>query len=176
MDMSMDNLMLYIATYSDAASAAEDYRQLQAMKEEDLELVSSVVIHRDGDGKISVDEHGTGQVPKGALIGGAAGLVVGLFAPPLLAATAVGAGIGAVAGKIAERHEEKKIGVDLEEALPPDSSAILAIIDDRYLDRVDTALDTSIRKVQKAIDRDDFEALQKAIDEGGDRIAKAVES
>lgn len=174
--MSMDNLMLYVATYPDAASAAEDYRQLQAAREADLEVVSSVVMHRDADGKVTVDEHGTGQVSSGALIGGAAGLVVGLFAPPLLAATAVGAGIGAVAGKIAERREERKIGVDLEEALPPDSSAIIAIIDDRYLDRIDAALDTSLRKVEKAIDKDDYEALQKAIDEGGDRIAKAIAS
>lgn len=174
--MSMDNLMLYIATYDDAASATEDYRNLQAAREADLEVVSSIVMHRDADGKVTVDEHGTGQVSSGALIGGAAGLVVGLFAPPLLAATAVGAGIGAVAGKIAERREEKKIGIDLEEALPPDSSAILAIIDDRYLDRVDAALDKSLRKVEKAIDEDDYEALQKAIDEGGDRIAKAVAS
>jgi uncharacterized membrane protein len=172
----MDNLMLYIATYDDAASAADDYRRLQAAREADLEIVSSVVMHRDADGKVTVDEHGTGQVSSGALIGGAAGLVVGLFAPPLLAATAVGAGIGAVAGKIAERREEKKIGIDMEETLPPNSSAILAIIDDRYLDRVDAALDKSLRKVEKAIDQDDYEALQKAIDEGGDRIAKAVAS
>jgi uncharacterized membrane protein len=174
--MGMDNLMLYVATYDDAASAAEDYRALQAAREADLEMVSSVVVHRDADGKISVDEHGTGQVRSGALIGGAAGLVVGLFAPPLLAATAVGAGIGAVAGRIAERHEEKKIGIDLEEVLPPNSSAIVAIIDDRYLDRVEEALSKSLRKVEKAIDKDDYEALQKAIDEGGDRIAKAMAS
>jgi uncharacterized membrane protein len=174
--MAMDNLILYIATYDDAAAAAEDYKRLQAAREVDLEVVSSVVMHRDADGKVTVDEHGTGQVASGAMIGGAAGLVVGLFAPPLLAATAVGAGIGAVAGKIAERREEKKIGVDMEEALPPNSSAILAIIDDKYLDRIDAALDKSLKKVQKAIDKDDYEALQKAIDEGGDRIAKAVAS
>lgn len=174
--MSLDNLMLYIATYDDAASAAEDYRQLQAAREADLEVVSSVVMHRDADGKVTVDEHGTGQVAGGAMIGGAAGLVVGLFAPPLLAATAVGAGIGAVAGKIAERREEKKIGVDMEEALPPNSSAILAIIDDRYLDRIDAALSKALRKIDKAIDRDDYEALQKAIDEGGDEIARAISS
>jgi uncharacterized membrane protein len=64
----------------------------------------------------------------------------------------------------------------MEEALPPNSSAILAIIDDRYLDRIDAALGKSLKKVEKAIDKDDYEALQKAIDEGGDRIAKAVAS
>ena len=174
--MGMDNLMLYIATYDDAASATEDYRQLKAAEVADLEIVSSVVVHRDDDGRVSVDEHGTGHVAGGAVIGGAAGLVLGLFAPPLLAATAIGAGVGAIAGKMAERHEEKKIGVDLEETLPKGSSAIIAVIDDRYLDRIDAALANALKKMDKAIDRDDYEELQKAIDEGGDKIAKAIAS
>lgn len=174
--MGMDNLMLYVATYDDAAAATEDYTALKDAEGADLEVVSSVVMHRDPDGRISVDEHGSGHVASGAIIGGGAGLVLGLFAPPLLAATAIGAGVGAIAGKLAERHEEKKIGVDLEETLPRGSSAIVAVIDDRYLDRIDAALVKAIKKVEKAIDRDDYEELQKAIDEGGDRIAKAIAS
>ena len=174
--MAMENLILYVATYDDAAAATEDYKSLKEAETADLEVVSSVVMHRDADGKVSVDEHGSGHVAGGALIGGAAGLVLGLFAPPLLAATAVGAGVGAIAGKLAERPEEKKIGVDLEESLPPGSSAIVAVIDDRYLDRVDAALSSAIKKIDKAIDKDDYEELQKAIDEGGDKIAKAISS
>lgn len=174
--MGMDNLMLYVATYDDAAAATNDYATLTAAREADLEVVSSVVMHRDTDGRVTVDEHGTGQVASGAWIGGGAGLVLGLFAPPLLAATAIGAGVGAIAGKLAKKHEEKQMGVDLEEYLPKGSSAIVAVIDDRYLDRVDKALGDAQKKVDKAIDRDDYEALEKAISEGGDKIAKAIAS
>jgi uncharacterized membrane protein len=174
--MGMDNLILYVATYDDTASATEDYKALKDAEVADLEVVSSVVMHRDDDGRVSVDEHGSGHVAGGALIGGGAGLVLGLFAPPLLAATAIGAGVGAIAGKLAERHEEKKIGVDLEESLPKGSSAIVAVIDDRYLDRIDAALSKAVKKIDKAIDKDDYEALQKAIDEGGDEVARAIAS
>ncbi|KRC61237.1 hypothetical protein ASE14_10000 [Agromyces sp. Root81] len=174
--MGMDNLVLYVATYDDAGAAADDYETLKAAQEADLEIVSSVVMHRDADGRVAVDEHGTGQVASGAWIGGAAGLVVGLFAPPLLAATAIGAGVGAIAGKIAKKHEEKKMGVDLEEVLPVGSSAIVAVIDDRYLDRIGSALAKASKKIDKAIDRDDYEELEKAISEGGDKIAKAIAS
>ena len=54
----------------------------------------------------------TTAVPRGggAVLGGTAGLVVGLFAPPLLAATAIGAGIGAVVGKLSKKHHEKEFG------------------------------------------------------------------
>ena len=175
--MGMDNLALYVATYDDTASATEDYKSLKAAEAaSDLEVVSSVVMHRDDAGRVAVDEHGTGQVASGAWIGGAAGLVLGLFAPPLLAATAVGAGVGAIAGKLAKKHEEKKMGIELEEYLPKGSSAIVAVIDDRYLDRIDAALDKAVKKIDKAIDRDDYAALEKAIDEGGDKIAKAIAS
>ena len=174
--MNMDNLVLYVATYDDTAAATEDYKALKAAEAADLEVVSSVVMHRDDDGRVAVDEHGTGQVAAGAWIGGAAGLVLGLFAPPLLAATAVGAGVGAIAGNLAKKHEEKKMGIELEEYLPKGSSAIVAVIDDRYLDRVDAALGAAQKKINKAIDRDDYEELEKAINEGGDKVAKAIAS
>ena len=139
--MGMDNLALYVATYDESATATDEYRSLkEAAASDDLEVVSSVVLRRDDDGRVTVDEHGTGQVAAGAWIGGAAGLVVGLFSPPLLAATAIGAGVGAISGKIAKKREEKKVGLELEEYLPKGSSAIVAVLDDKYLDRIDAAL------------------------------------
>ncbi|SFR91990.1 Uncharacterized membrane protein [Agromyces sp. CF514] len=175
--MGMDNLLLYVATYDDADVATDQYRSLKGAAEGDeLEVVSSVVLRRGEDGRVTVDEHGTGQVASGAWIGAGAGLVVGLFAPPLLAATAIGAGVGAISGKLAKKHDEKKVGLELEEYLPKGSSAIVAVIDDRYLDRIDSALAKASKKVSKAIDRDDFEALEKAITEGGDKIAHAISS
>ncbi|MET4159936.1 DUF1269 domain-containing protein [Agromyces sp. PvR057] len=175
--MGMDNLVLYVATYDAATTATDDYRLLkQAESSSDLEVVSSVVLRRGDDGRVTVDEHGTGQVAAGAWIGGAAGLVVGLFSPPLLAATAIGAGVGAISGKLAKKHDEKKVGIELEEYLPKGTSAIVAVIDDKYLDRIDAALAQTQKKISKAIDRDDYEQLEKAIDEGGDKIAKAIAS
>ena len=95
--MQGDNLYLVAGTYSASATAAEDYKALRAgEKDGKYEVVASVVMNRDASGKVDVDEHGDGRVGGGAILGGTAGLVVGLFAPPLLAATAVGAGIGAV--------------------------------------------------------------------------------
>jgi hypothetical protein len=37
-------------------------------------------------------------------------------------------------------------------------------------------LGNAVKKVDRAIDRDDYEELEKAINEGGDRIAKAIAS
>ena len=109
-------------------------------------------MNRDANGKVDVQEHGDAHVASGAVLGGAAGLVLGLFAPPLLAATAIGAGIGAGIGKFNKQHEEKQLGVEVEEYLPPGSSAVVAVVDDVYADKVEDALVNSDKRINQAID------------------------
>ena len=171
------NLLLYVAAYGgNTAAAKADYKRLKEL--DDFAVIASVVLTREADGNVDVDEHGGMQVGRGATLGGVAGLVVGLFAPPLLAATAVGAGIGAAAGKIAKHHDEKKIesAVDDNDWLPPGCSAIVAVIDDEYLDRVDAAVADAEKKVNKAIDKGDYDEVVKALNEGGQQIVEAVDS
>ena len=169
------NLVLYVASYGDAAAAKQDYQSLKSF--DDTVVVASVVLDRDAEGTVKVEEHGGGQVAAGATLGGVAGLVVGLFAPPLLGAMAVGAVAGGVAGKIAKRHDEKKIASSLDEAewLPANSSAIVAVVDDRYLDKIDSAVDHATKKVNKAIDKGDYDDVVKAVNEGGEKIVEAVD-
>jgi uncharacterized membrane protein len=171
------NLLLYVAAYGgDTAAAKKDYSALKEL--DDLAVIASVVLSREADGQVDVHEHGGMQVGRGATLGGVAGLVVGLFAPPLLAATAVGAGIGAAAGKISKHHDEKKIesAVDENDWLPPGSSAIVAVIDDEYLDRVDAAVADAQKKVSKAIDKGDYDDVVNALNEGGEKIVEAIDS
>ncbi len=176
--MADANLVLVVGTYSVTGAAADDYKALKAGEDAgDYLVVGAVVLNRDASGKVDVAEHDSGaHVGGGAVLGGTAGLVVGLFAPPLLAATAVGAGIGAVVGKLSKKHQEKELGVEMEEYLPPGSSAIVAVVDDVYADRVEAALANSDKRINKAIDKGDYDELQKAIAESSDEVAKAVDS
>lgn len=173
--MTDPNLVLYIATYDDAAAADEDYAALKAaQKAGDFHILGGVVARRDADGATHVDEH-TAATAGGATVGGVAGLVVGLFAPPLLAATAVGAGLGAIAGKLAERHDEKQLAKEIDESLPPGSSAVLVVADDTYADRIDRALAKADKRISKAVDKGDYEELQKAIEKSGEQVADAID-
>ena len=171
-----DNLVLYVAAYDDAGSAQQDFDALKAAEGPDLEIVGAVVMNRDAEGNVDVLEVGDGDTAGGAVIGGGIGLVVGLFAPPLLMSTAIGAGIGAVLGHFTKKHEEKELGVDLDDYLPPDSSAVAVVIEDVYLDRVEAALTKSAKKISKAIDKDDYEKLEKAVREGQQRVDDAIDS
>lgn len=171
------NRVLFIAAYGDdAAAAKEDYKSLEQV--DDNAVVASVLLNRDADGKVRADEHGGRQISAGTAAGAMGGLLIGLFAPPLLAATAVGAGIGAGVGAILRHHDRNKItsSVEADAWLPPSSSAIVAIIDDQYLDRVEAVVTNAVKKITKAIDKGDYDALVEALGEGGQQIVDAVDS
>ena len=175
--MSDPNLVLYVASYGDATSAEQDFAALKSAQDStELVVVGAVVMKRSADGKVDVKEHGPTAVGGLATIGGIGGLVVGLFAPPLLLATAVGAGIGAGIGALVKRHQEKQMGVDMEEYLPPGSSAIVVVLDDQYLDRVEKTLAKATKNVNKAIDSGDYDQLQAAIAKGGADVEASLKS
>ena len=50
------------------------------------------------------------------------------------------------------------------------------MVDDLYLDRVDAAIEKATKKISKAIDKGDYDAIVKAVNEGDEKIVEAVES
>jgi uncharacterized membrane protein len=168
--------MLYVASYGDATSANDDFKALKSAREDGLVVVGAVVMTRADTGDVKVKEVGEGDVSGGATIGAIGGLVVGLFAPPLLLATGIGAGLGAGIGALIRHHEEKAIGVDADEYLPPGSSAIVAVVDDSYLDGVDKALGKADKKITKAIDSGDYDKVKKAVQKSAGEITDSIES
>ena len=91
-----------IAAYLFEDLAKRDFDAVLKLAEDNTITVEGVVlVEKDSDGEVHVTETGDHLGRKGVKIGGGAGLVVGLFAPPLLAATAVGAAGGAIMAKFA---------------------------------------------------------------------------
>ena len=81
---------------------------------------------KDLEGTLSIEQRGP-RGPRRAPAFGGAGFVVGLFAPPLLAATAVGAVIGAGAGKLAHRKIESGIEEQAEETIPIGGAGLIVV-------------------------------------------------
>jgi uncharacterized membrane protein len=134
-------LDLYIAAYSDPAAAGADWDQIkQLAKDKVVRIDGLVLVSRDADGKIHVKDnaHDAGL---GAAVGAVGGAIVGLIFPPaLLASAAVGAGIGAGAGAVVDQVTKHEIRSDLENTLPPGSSGIVAIFEERWVTDVEKAL------------------------------------
>ena len=130
-----------------------------------------VLVTKDAAGEVTVQETGDHMGRKGAKLGGGVGLVVGLFAPPLLAATAVGAAAGAVLGKVARNRMESGIGEKMDDALPPGSAGIIAIYDHDDADAVTGALGNSIRSSVSQIDKASAKELKAGLEEASAGLA-----
>jgi uncharacterized membrane protein len=117
-----DHKDVLIAAYLFEDLAKQDFDAVLKLAEAKTITVEGVVlVQKDADGEVHVVETGDHLGRRGLEIGGGVGLVVGLFAPPLLAATAVGAAAGAVLGRFAKHRLQSGIAEKMDTALPPGS-------------------------------------------------------
>jgi uncharacterized membrane protein len=144
---------LYIATYADPDVAQADWDAIKQLARDDvIDVDGLVLVSRDADGKIEVKDNAN-DVGKGAALGAVGGAIIGLIFPPaFLASAVVGGGIGAGAGAIVDRHQKKEIKADVEDVLPPGSSGIVALFEERWVADVEKALAKADKASKHEID------------------------
>jgi uncharacterized membrane protein len=164
--MSDDQKDVMIAVYLFEDLAKKDFDAVLKLAENKAITVEGVVlVQKDDTGEVAVKETGDHLGRKGATIGGGVGLVVGLFAPPLLAATAVGAVAGAAMGKFAKHRLESGIAEKMDTALPDGSGGVIAVYDSDGADAVDKALANAIKKSVAHIDGTSAKELKAGLAE-----------
>jgi uncharacterized membrane protein len=164
--MSDTEFDVVIAAYLIPDLAHEDFHafvQLVEDKQLKVEGVALVTVHADGT--TAVSETGDHLGRKGLEIGGGVGLVVGLFSPPLLAATVVGGAAGGLIGKFARHRVASGLEEKLGAALPPGSAGIVAIYDRAATDTVNTTLANAVRKSTAQVDGGGAKGLKAALAE-----------
>ena len=124
--------VVVLAAYQALESAETDFDQLvQLVREKKVKSEGVILVEKDAEGRVTVDQTGDHLGRKGMGFGGGVGIAVGLAAPPLLAATVVGAAGGALLGKLASKKVESGLESGMGEKLKPGTAAIVAIIDER---------------------------------------------
>jgi uncharacterized membrane protein len=167
-----DQLDVLISVYLVPDLAKQDFDAVVKLIEEKTITSDGVVlVTKDAEGEVTVEETGDHLGRKGVKVGGGVGLVVGLFAPPLLAATVVGAAVGGLAGKFARKRVQAGIGEKMDDALPPGSAGIIAIYDHGDADLVDSTLANAIRKSTAQIDKASAKELKAGLEEAGAGLA-----
>ena len=164
--MSDDHKDVLIAAYLFEDLAKQDFDAVLKLAEDKAIMVEGVVlVQKNEAGEVNVKETGDHLGRKGAKLGGGVGLVVGLFAPPLLAATAVGAAGGAVLGKFAKHRLESGIAEKMDAALPSGSGGVIAVYDSGGHDAVDKALTNAVAKSVAQIDNVSAKELKAGLEE-----------
>lgn len=152
---------LYIATYSDPGAAQQDWDDIKQLARDGVITVDGLVlVSRGADGKIEVKDNAN-DVGRGAALGAVGGALIGLIFPPaFLASAVVGAGIGAGAGAILDHEQKNEIKADVEEVLPPGSSGIVALFEERWVDDVANALAQADKVSKHEVDSESAEEVK----------------
>jgi uncharacterized membrane protein len=154
---------LYIATYQDPDAARADWDALKQLADDDvIEVDGLVLVSRDVEGKINVDDD-FHTAAKGAAWGAVGGAVVGLIFPPaLLASAAVGAGVGLGAGGLLSHGTKNAIKADVEDTLPPNSSGIVAMFEEAWITDIEKTLSQADNITKQQVDSDSAEEVKSA--------------
>ena len=148
-----------IGGYLSKAAAEEDYEAVLGCGGY---LHGAVVVSKDLEGNLSVEQTDH-MVREGAEGLGAVGFVVGLFAPPLLAATAVGAAMGAVAGKVLHRKTASKLEEQAGATIPIGGAGLIVAYPRSAAEKVEPVVTRAVKKVVGEAEGHHVKALKGAI-------------
>ncbi len=161
-----------IGGYLSTEAAHEDYESVLGCG---AHLLGAVVVSKDLEGDVSL-EQSDHVVAEGAAGVGGVGLVVGLFAPPLLAATAVGAALGAVGGKVLHKKIGSGIEKMAEETIPIGGAGLIVAYPRSSSDTVESAVTRAVQKVVGEAEGNHVEALKRALADAQKKMAEGQAS
>ena len=127
--MSKERNIVIIAGYQNTDLASANFDELtQLAKRKKIKTDGMILVQKNTEGKVIIDETGDHLGRKGMGWGGGVGVLVGLAAPPMLASVVVGAAAGAVVGKFAKHKVESGVESGLGENLKPGTAVILIMV------------------------------------------------
>ena len=146
---------LFVADFSDTDNAWEAYEQLKAIDDGATFTVDSVVVvKRDAQGKLEIQKATDHSTKKGLKWGVVGGVVLGVIFPPSIIGSAAALGaVGAATGKARELHHRSELADQLEGAIAPGHSGIIALVSDPGALEIRDALNAAGAIVSHAVDK-----------------------
>ena len=169
--MSSEATEVLIAGYLTKEGALRDY---EALVGGGVKFDGAVCVTRDLEGNTSVEQTDH-LAKKGALTLGGAGFVIGLFAPPLLAATAIGAAVGGAVGKLASSKVRSKIEEQAEQTIPWGGAGLIVAYPRSSATCVDAAVTHALKKIVGEAEGKKVEALRAALADAQEKASTPAE-
>ena len=118
---------------------------------------------------------GRADRPHGSRGGGRAsapsGSPIGLVAPPLLPTTAIGAAIGAGAGKLLHHKTAEKLGEQAGETIPLGGAGLIVVYSHSEADKVEPAVTRAVKKANGEAEGSHVQALKGALADAQQKMA-----
>ena len=148
-------------------AAWDAYEALKAVEDgRTVEIEGVVVVKRDADGKLEIQkatDHSTKSGLKWGIVGGVALGVI--FPPSILGSAAALGAAGAATGKVRQLHHRSELADELEGAIAPGHSGILALVSDPGAVEIRKALAAADAIVEAAMDNVAAEDIKAAAKE-----------
>jgi len=165
-----DTYDLILAGYPALEPAQKDFDELvKLVKEKKVKSEGMILVTRDEAGEVHVTDTGSHLGRKGAGWGGGVGVLVGLAAPPMLGAVAVGAAAGGIVGKFAKHRVDTGLESGMGDKLKPGTAAIIAMVDDEDRLTAERALSTVAKSVA-TMDKKGVRGLKDALSEAAGKF------
>jgi hypothetical protein len=119
--------VLFAAVYGSGALALEGLRVLSAASRE--EVAGSGLLHRDQDGRTTLETTGGSSIVRAALLGLVVGLAAGLGTRLMWSTALIGAVVGALVGYNDRMTEVRELRGLVGELVPAGGCAIVAVAD-----------------------------------------------
>jgi len=154
--MTDKTVELFVAAFDNEAQAGVALKEFRAMdREGSIDLIDAVVVVHGADDKVhfeeTADPSGKKLAKRGAIAGGLVGLI---FPPSIIASAVIGGAGGGVWGKIRDKGFKDEDLKAVGESLEPGTSAIIAIAEDRVVERLETGLAGYQRIARHALSAD----------------------
>ena len=165
--MRKETVDVLMGGYLSKDAAREDFEAVQACH---APLLGIVVVSKGLDGTMEIEQHDH-IVKEGAEVVGGAGFIVGLLAPPILVATAVGVVIGAGVGKIAQKKVESALEAQAEETIPIGGAGLIVVYDHKHAATIEAAVSRPIKKVIGEATDSHVKAVKAALADASAKMA-----
>ncbi len=172
---------LLVADFDDTDAAWAAYELLKSIEDgRTVEIESVVVVKRGDDGKLEIQKATDHSTARGLGWGVVGGVVLGVIFPPsIIGSAALLGAAGAATGKLRQLHHRSELADELQDAIEPGHSGILALVSDPGVVEIRKALDKANRVVESAVEdvvAKDIKAAAKEVEAEEKAEEKAAEA
>jgi len=171
--MSSSTMEIFVAAYGTEQGAGAALKDFQAAQRAGaIDLIDAAVVVHTAEGKVKFEETADPSGKKWAKRGAIAGGLVGLIFPPsIIASAVVGGGAGGLWGKIRDKGFKDEDLREIGDSLPPGSSAIIAIAEDRMVEQLERGLAGYQRIARQAVSAEGAAVIVAEVQDASEETA-----
>ncbi len=145
---------LAVADFDDTEAAWAAYELLKSVEDgRTVKIEGVIVVKRNDNGELEVQKATDHSTRRGLGWGIVGGVVLGVIFPPsVIGSAAVLGAAGAATGKLRQLHHKSELADELQDAIAPGHSGIIALVSDPGAVEIQKALDKANRVVESAVD------------------------